>query len=113
MPHLSDSKPLIKARITEFSLPPITDGLVLGIEASIGCLAIRRALELLIVAPFEHIAVDDDIVGDILIRQGLLRRIPRERLVEFVLHHIKPQMGGEDILHLDLTVEVLLEEGSP
>jgi hypothetical protein len=109
----ANSKPLLKARVKEFSIPPISDGLVLGKDSPIGCVAIRRSLELLMVTPFEHIEVGDadDVVGDILVRQSLLRRISRERLVEFVLHRIKPMMGPEEILHLELTVEVLIEDG--
>lgn len=111
--HKSDPKPLLKARVKEFTIPPVNDSLVLGKDAPIGCIAIRRALELLMVTPFEHIELGgkDDVIGDILVRQTLLRRIPQERLVEFVLRRIKPLMGPEEILHLELTLEVLLEDG--
>jgi len=112
MLHPSKPKSLLKARVREFSIPPINDGLVLGKDAPIGCLAIRRALELLMVIPFEHIELGDEIISDILVRQSLLRRIQKERLVEFVLHRIKPLMGPEEILHLEMTVEVLIEDGA-
>lgn len=112
MPLSSKLEPLLKARIKEFTIPPISDGLVLGKNSPIGCVAIRRALELLMVTPFEHIELGDadDVVGDILVRQTLLRRISKERLAEFVLHRVKPLMGPEEILHLELTVEVLVED---
>ncbi len=103
-------KPLIKARVREFIIPPINDGLVLGKDAPIGCLAIRRALELLMVPSFEQVAIDDDVISDILVRASLLRRVTKDRLVEFVLKRIKPLMGPEEVLHLELSVEVLLED---
>lgn len=96
----------------EFTIPLISDGLVLGRQAPIGSVAFGKALELLIVSPFERIEVEDDVIGDILVRKSLLRRMPRESLLEFVLQRIKPLMGPEEILHLDLTAEILIEEES-
>lgn len=100
----------LKVRIKEFGIPPIHDGLVLGKSSPIGCAAIRKALELLVASPFEHIEVSDEIVGDILVRSTILRRIPRDKLVGFVLKRIKPLMGPDEILHLDLEAEVTLED---
>lgn len=103
---------ILKARVQEFGIPPIRDGLVLGKASPIGCVAIRKALELLGDGRFAHIEIKDEVVSDIIVRQALLRRIPRERLISFVLHRIKPLMGPEEILHLELDAEVLLEEES-
>lgn len=96
----------------EFAIPVINDGLVLGRAAPIGCVAFRKALELLVTTPFEHIEMDDEVIGDILVRRAILRRLPREQLVAFVLQRLKPLMGPEEILHLDLTAEILIEEES-
>ena len=105
-------KYILKVRAEEFKIPPIHDGLVLGKDSPIGCTAIRKALELLGDARFTHIEVEDDVISDIIVRQGILRRVPNELLIAFVLRRIKPLMGPEEILHLDLEVEVLLEEQS-
>lgn len=111
MPHTTaDSKLLLKACVNEFCIPPISDGLVLGKKSPIGCIAIRRALELLMVPPFERIEIDDDIISDILVRESVLRRISRECLIEFVRNRIKPMMGPEEILHIELTVDMLIED---
>jgi len=45
---------VLHARIKEFAIPPITDGLVIGKEASIGTVALQKALNLLIP---DHFAV--------------------------------------------------------
>jgi hypothetical protein len=103
-------KHFIKARVREFTLPPINDGLVLGRMAPIGCTSFCKALELLVTIPFEHIEIEDEIIGDIVIRQAILRKVSREYLVDFVLQRIKPLMGAEEILHLDLAAEILIEE---
>ncbi|HWP00917.1 MAG TPA: hypothetical protein VNL74_09885 [Methylococcus sp.] len=102
----------LRVKVREFHMPPINDGVVLGREAPIGCQAFRRALELLVVAPFEHIELEDEVVGAILVRRALLRRISKEYLTDFVLQRIKPLMGPEEILHLDLHAEIWIEEES-
>lgn len=103
----------INARISEYAVPPIRDMLVLGKHAPIGCIAMRRALELLIKTPFEHIELDnDDVISDILIRSPLLRRISREDLISFVLSHIKPLLGPEEVLHVEIDIDVFLTTGT-
>lgn len=94
------------ARVSEYQIPPFRDALVLGREASIGCHAVRRALTLLVKTPFTHIELDDPVIADILIRENLLRRVPQERVIAFVLEHIKPLMGVEEIMQVDLDIEV-------
>lgn len=101
----------VRAQIKEFNIPPIHDGLVLGKKAPIGCEAIRRALSLLSSNRFDHIELDDDdIISDILVRAAIVRKLTQEKLIAFVLQKVKPLMSDEEILHLDLQVEVLLEE---
>ena len=109
---VSSSKHVLRARVQEFNIPPIRDALVLGRDSPIGCAAVRKALELLGDARFTHIEIEDEVISDIVVRQGILRRVPNELLIAFVLRRIKPLMGPEEILHLDLEVEVLLEEQS-
>lgn len=110
-PYLTQRKFQISARISEYAMPPVNEILVLGRDAPIGCIAMRRALELLVKTPFEHIEFDgDEVIADILVRESLLRRLPRERLIEFVLNRIKPMMGPDEVMHLDLEVTILLEE---
>jgi len=110
MSESSASKYLIQAKIKEFTLPPVFDGLILGKNAPIGIVAFSRALELLVVTPFEHITLEDEIVGDILVRQNILRRISRTKLTEFVLQRVKPMMGANEVMHLEINAEVFFEE---
>ena len=91
------SKSRVRARITEFGYPPVHDALVLGSGAPLGAQAFRKAVDLLVSSPFEDIPIQDDVVGSILVRTSVMRRI-------------KPLMGAEEILHLDLQIEVELED---
>jgi hypothetical protein len=99
-----------RIHITEFDVPPVHDGLVVGRTSPIGCVAIRKALELLSARPFEHIEINDETIGDIFVRAAILRRLPKDRLISCVLEKVKPLMGPEEILHLNLEAAVTLEE---
>lgn len=85
--------------------------LVLGKQAPIGCIAMRRAIELLVTATYEHIEIEDDVISDILIRQRLLQRVSRENLIDFVLTHVKPLMGIDEVMHAEIDIKVFLSEG--
>ena len=60
-------------------------------------------------SPFEHLEFEDDVISDIIVRGAILRRIPKDKLIAFVLSQIKPLMTVDEILHLDLEVEVEIE----
>ena len=112
MSHISDRNPKcrLRARVTEFSYPPVHDGLVIGKSAPLGLESFRRAISLLMTSTFEHVDLEDDVIGDILIRSAVLRRVSPERLITFVLQNVKPLMSGEEILHLDIHAEIEIEE---
>lgn len=99
----------LNARVREFGVPPIHDALVIGKRAAIGCVAIRKAIEILVASPFEHLEFEDDVIGDIIVRSAILRRMPQDKLIAFVVSQIKPLMAADEILHLDLEVEVAME----
>jgi hypothetical protein len=108
-PNIAAKTYTLRMRVREFLIPPIRDGLVIGTESPIGCAAIRKALDLLAANTFEHIELQDDVVSDVLIRAALLRRLPREKMIEFVLRELKPLMSKREVLHLDFEVELGLE----
>ncbi len=103
----------VRVQFQEFKIPPVQDALVIGKRASIGCEAMHRSLTLLHVAAFERIEFkgdcENEIVGDLLVRQTLLNKIPREKLIDLVMVRIKPFMTAEEILHLRIEAEVTLE----
>jgi hypothetical protein len=99
----------LRARVREFVIPPIEDGLVLGRHSAIGHVAIGKALSFLSTTPFERVPVDDDVIGDIIVRAAILRKLEPQKLVEFVLTEIKPLMGADEILHLHIEVDIHIE----
>ncbi len=100
----------LSVRVNEFALPPVTDGLVLGKEAPIGFQAITKALSLLVADHLESIEIEDDVVSHLFVRRAILHRIPKDKLVAFILDRVKPLMCLKDVLHLDIKAEVVIEE---
>lgn len=107
--HNRKHQNIIRAQLSEFSLPPITDGLVLGRLSPIGHVAVGKALNLLTTTSFDHLQIEDEVISDVLVRTAILRKASREQLINFVLQEIKPLMGAEEIIHLDLKIEVMVE----
>ena len=109
MTTVKQNKIHVSARVGEYNIPPMKDMLVLGKRAPIGCIAMRRALDLLIKTPFEHIEIeDDDVISDILVRKPLLKRIGKDELIKFVLRDVKPLLSPEELLHVELEIDVIL-----
>ena len=107
-----DTKVRMRARVTEFGYPPVHDALILGVKAPQGMEAFKKGLGLLVSTPFEQISVKDDIIGSVLVRSSVLRRISPEKLLDFIMRRVKPLMGIEEILHLDMSIEVELDDES-
>lgn len=100
----------VKLRAREFMVPPIRDCLVIGKKAPIGFVALKKALSLLHGAPFERLQHQTDAISDILVRASILRKIPREKLIRLVVERVEPLMADDELVHLDIEVEVVLEE---
>ncbi len=99
----------VHIKLREFRVPPVRHGLVVGCKAAIGCYAIRKALHLLMATPFAHIELEDEVISDIIVREAVLRRFPRDQLIAFVLERVKPLMGEGEILDLEIDTEVFLD----
>ncbi len=113
--HQTDGKTVrIWLHCQELKIPPIHDALVLGKKAAIGSEAMRRALTLLHVSPFEHIELkgehEDDVVSDILVRQSVFNKVSRDRLINYLLGRVKSFMSPDEILHLRIEAEVSVED---
>jgi hypothetical protein len=106
---LQKRRVVISARVSEFSVPPVRDALVFGVRAPVGCVAMLGALQLLVPETYERIQIDDSVVSDIVVRTALLRRAGRDKLVAWVLEDVKPIMTAEEIAHLHLEIEALIQ----
>jgi len=113
MEEKSQATYTLTAKVTEFTIPPVSDGLVIGRDSPIGFAAISRALQLLVANQFQSIELGDDVISHVVVRRNLLRRIPEQKLIGFIRTRIRPLMSSDEILHLELTVEVRLEDSEP
>lgn len=100
----------VTLRVQEFRIPPIRDCIVVGRTSPVGCMALKKALLLMHGEPFEDLHPRHNVVGNILIRGHLLRRIPREKLTALILNRIAPLMGESEVIRVDVEVEVCLED---
>jgi hypothetical protein len=102
----------VRIRCQEFAMPPVRDAIVLGKNSPIGCEAMRKALMILQPTQFEHIelADKDDVIGDLLVRSSILKKIPVNKFVEPILKRLKPLMASDECLHLDVTSELMVDE---
>jgi len=108
-----ETKVRLRARVTEFGYPPVHDALILGVNAPQGTEAFKKGLGLLVSTPFEQLTVHDDIIGSVLVRKSVLRRISAEKFIDFVMRRVKPLMAVEEILHLDMNIEIDLDDDAP
>lgn len=106
----NEPKFLITAKIKEFSIPPITDGLIIGKEAAIGVSALQKALKLLIPEEFDHIEIQDDVINSLLIRCSIIKRLSEKRVVAFLLQQVKPLMSVDEIFHIQLETEITITQ---
>lgn len=106
----NEPKFLITAKIKEFSIPPITDGLIIGKDAAIGVSALQKALRLLIPEEFDHIEIQDETINSMLVRSSITRRLSEKRVVHFLLEQVKPLMVADEILHIQLDTEITITQ---
>lgn len=100
----------LRVRAREFIIPPVKDALLIGRRSPVGHVAMQRSLALLSPDAFEALPVaDHPSVGTVLVRRAILLKVPRERVVAFLLDRLGPMMADTEILHVDLDVEIELE----
>jgi hypothetical protein len=100
---------IIRVRLRALDIPPIKDGLLIGVDAAIGGEAMTRTLRLMTNEKFDRILLKDDIIQEVIVRSAVLRKLGRERLLSFVLKRVKPVMTETELLLLDIDIELVIE----
>jgi hypothetical protein len=101
---------IIRVRLRSLEIPPIKDGLLIGVDATIGGEAMTRTLRLMTNEKFDRIVLKDDIIQEMIVRTAVLRKIGRDRLLAFVFKRVKPIMAESELLLLDIDVELVIED---
>jgi len=104
------SEKLLRVRLRALEMPPIKDGLVIGIDAAIGGEAMARTLRLMTNEKFERLVFKDDVIEEVVVRTAILRKIGKDRLLAFVMRRVKPIMAESELLLLDIEVELVIED---
>lgn len=100
----------IQLRISQFELPPVRDALVVGSRALIGSKAIQKALDEMMPGKYELLDVEHDGVQSIIVRSSVLRKIPRERIVEVILRQVEPILDPTDTIHVAMDIEIRVRD---
>jgi len=101
----------IRVRIKPLDIPPIKDGLVIGVRAAIGADAMQRTLQLVSNEKFELITFkEDEIISHALVRLAVLKKVSKAKMTDFILARLKPLMTEGEILMLDIDVEMVVED---
>lgn len=75
----------VTVRLSEFEIPPMQDVLLVGRRAPIGPEAARRMVDALSPEQYELIPVEEGPVEAIVVRKSLLKLIPKEKIIPFIL----------------------------
>lgn len=97
----------VRIRAREFLNPVVRDALVVGRNSPISGERLHQALDLLVNVPFERFTIDDDVMSDIIVRAGVLKRVQKDRLIRLAVMYVKPAMDPIEVMELD--IEALLQ----
>jgi len=104
-----ESSVRVRMTLSEFDLPPIQDAAVIGKDAAIDGASLLRCLGSLTVRGYERVTIEDDVIGDIIVRAEILKRVPRERLIRLIVQHVKPMMGRREVMKMTIATEIFIE----
>jgi len=100
----------IRVRLKALEMPPVKDGIVIGRSAPMGSEAMMRTLKLMSNERFVHLAIDDEIISDAIVRESVLKKLKQDKLTSFILSRIRPMMTDNELLLLDMDIEVVVED---
>ena len=100
----------IRVRFKALEIPPIKDGVVIGRRAPISVGSMLETLKLVSNERFTSIDVMDDVIGEIVVREALLRKVETDTLKRFVVDRIKPSMAETELLSLYMEIEIVMED---
>jgi hypothetical protein len=109
-PPSAVAEQLVRIRLRALEIPPIKDGLVIGRDAAIGGEAMSRSLRLMTSEKFHRLPLKDDVIEDVIVREGIVRKLGQDRILKFVVERVKPLMTSTELLMLDIEVELIIEE---
>jgi hypothetical protein len=98
-----------RARFKTFDIPIVRDAVVIGQEAPATLENLLQTLRLICPEALVGLPIADEIVGALIIREALLKKIPQNLIERFVLQRVKPYMSASEILRLDLELETVIE----
>lgn len=81
----SHRKAEVNIVFSEFEFPPMQDALLVAKRSPIGPEAARRMVDILSPEQYEIIQVKHNIIEAVVVRKSLLKMLPKEKLIAFLL----------------------------
>ena len=100
----------VLCEFSEFSVPPAKDGVIIGKRAPVGMKSLEKAFNAVAPKQFVKIPIEHKIVEGVVIRKAVLRKVPKKRMVEFIINEIEDIMDETDILRFDLNISIRVSE---
>jgi hypothetical protein len=107
-PPLNPPAAFVRVRTRSFELPPIRDALVIGAAAPARAKIVQYAFQLLESGEFSSLGKGDAVIGSILVRTSLLRRIDAARLRRLIHRRVRHVMASTEVLALRIELETSL-----
>ena len=92
------------------SLPPFEDILILGSKCPLGKFGISKCLDLLSPDEFEFFEFDDETIGCILLNKRILKRMPKEEIVQILKKNVFPYIESGEIVKVNFPVKVTIKD---
>ena len=101
----------VEIRISRFEVPPMQDVLVIGRQAPIGQVAFKKTVDLLAPNQYTLLPLEgDERIEAILVKNCILRMLPKKILMGFVINEIKEIMCDIDILKAVVEVTIMAKK---
>ncbi len=104
-----DRETKVRVITREFQLPIVKDILILGSNTAIGPVAMGKALEILHVNKFVKVDGGDDIISTVFIRETIVLKTDKDRIINFLKKRIKPLMTSKEMIQIDMDLEITIE----
>jgi len=101
----SSRKAEVTIRMSEFEIPPIQDVLIIGKRSPIGPEAVRQMIESISPDQYSIFNIDDhDIIEAIVIRNNLLKMMPKNELFNHLLNEAGKVISETSVLKAQVNV---------
>lgn len=99
----------INLSFREINLPPFNDILIVGSQSKQGRMGLSKTFDYLVPMSFEMLEVDEDDVSVVFVSTKILKKIPREKIMDILREKVFPFVSKDELIKVDFKVTVNYE----